>query len=142
MEDAGEEACTTARRTSLVRADDEPSAQRETESTRAAPRIGAIPVVAVLSEAPDWSRTGRSSIAAGAEMGLVLDFPSGERRAVEAKWSRVPRTTKGFHLAPEALAPDRCFLVSTGPDRYPVTDTVEAISLRELAAELLARRSP
>ena len=98
--------------------------------------------MAVLSEAPDWSRTGRSSIAAGAEMGLVLDFPSGERWAVEAKWSRVPRTTKGFHLAPEALAPDRCFLVGTGPDRYPVTDTVEAISLRELAAELLARRHP
>ena len=34
----------------------------------------------------------------------MLDFPSGERWAVEAKWSRVPRTTKGFHLAPEALA--------------------------------------
>ena len=70
----------------------------------------------------------------------MLDFPSGERWAVEAKWSRVPRTTKGFHLAPEALAPDRCFLVGAGPDRYPVTDAVEAIGLPELAAELLARR--
>ena len=57
-----------------------------------------------------------------------------ERWAVEIKWSRVRRTTKGFHLAREALAPDRCFLLGTGPDRYPVTDEVEAISLREVAA--------
>ena len=71
----------------------------------------------------------------------MLDFPSGEQWAVEAKWSRVLRTTKGFHLAREALAPDRCFLVGTGPDRYPVTDTVEAISLRELAGELHTRGS-
>ena len=38
------------------------------------------------------------------------------RWAVEIKWSRVPRPTKSFHLAREALAPDRCFLVAAGPD--------------------------
>ena len=94
----------------------------------------------LLAAAPDRTRAGFFRTAAGAEMDLVLDFPSGERWAVEIKWSRVPRTTKGFHLAREALAPDRCFLVGTGPGRYPVTDTVEAISVRELAGELLARR--
>ena len=67
---------------------------------------------------------------------------TGVRRwAVEIKWSRVPRPTKGFHFAREALAPDRCFLVGAGPDRYLVSDEVEAIGLRELAVELLARRS-
>lgn len=71
----------------------------------------------------------------------MLDFPSGERWAVETKWSRAPRPTKGFHLAREALAPDRCFLVGTGPDRYPVTNEVEAIGLRELTAKLLTRRA-
>ena len=96
----------------------------------------------LLAVAPERTRAGFFRTAAGAEMDLVLDFPSGERWAVEVKWSRVPRTTKGFHLAREALKPDRCFLVGTGPDRYPVTDEVEAISLRELAAELLARTSP
>lgn len=96
----------------------------------------------LLAVAPDRTRAGFFRTAAGAEMDLVLDFPSGERWAIEIKWSRVPRTTKGFHLAREALAPDRCFLVGTGPERYPVTDAVEAIGLRELAAELLARKSP
>ena len=44
------------------------------------------------------------------------------RWAVEIKWSRVPRPTKGFlvgagpDFAREALAPDRCFLVGAGPD--------------------------
>ena len=96
----------------------------------------------LLAAAPDRTQASFFRTAAGAEMDLVLDFPSGERWAIEIKWSRVPRTTKGFHLAREALVPDRCFLVGTGPDRYPVSDDVEAISLRELAAELLARRSP
>ena len=96
----------------------------------------------LLAAAPDRTQASFFRTAAGAEMDLVLDFPSGERWAVEIKWSRVPRTTKGFHLAREALAPDRCFLVGTGPDRYPVSDEVEAIGLRELAAELLARRTP
>ena len=94
----------------------------------------------LLAAARDRTQASFFRTAAGAEMDLVLDFPGGERWAVEAKWSRVPRPTKGFHLAREALAPDRCFLVGTGPDRYPVTDGVESISLHELAAELLARR--
>ena len=91
----------------------------------------------LLAVAPDRTQAGFFRTAAGAEMDLVLDFPSGGRWAVEIKWSRVPRTTKGFHLAREALNPDRCFLVGTGPARYPVSDGVEAITLRELAAELL-----
>ena len=95
----------------------------------------------LLAAAPARTHASFFRTAAGAEMDLVLDFPSGERWAVEAKWSRVPRTTKGFHLARAALAPDRCFLVGTGPDRYPVTDEVEAISLRELAGELLTQRT-
>ena len=96
----------------------------------------------LLAAAPERTAAGFFRTAAGAEMDLVLDFPGGERWAVEIKWSRVPRTTKGFHLAREALAPDRCFLVGTGPDRYPANDDVEAISLRELATELLARNLP
>ncbi len=95
----------------------------------------------LLAAAPDRTQASFFRTAAGAEMDLVLDFPGGERWAVETKWSRAPRPTKGFHLAREALAPDRCFLVGTGPDRYPVNDKVEAIGLRELAAELLARSS-
>ena len=50
-------------------------------------------------------------------------------------------THQGLPTAGEELAPARCFLLGTGPDRYPVGNEVEAIGLRELAAELLARRA-
>ena len=90
----------------------------------------------LLAAAPDRTHASFFRTIAGAEMDLVLDLPNGKRWAVEIKWSRVPRPTKGFHLAREALAPDRCFLVGSGPDRFPVSDEVEAIGLRELAAEL------
>ena len=90
----------------------------------------------LLAAAPDRTHASFFRTIAGAEMDLVLDLPNGKRWAVEIRWSRVPRPTKGFHLAREALAPDRCFLVGSGSDRFPVSDEVEAIGLPELAAEL------
>ena len=69
----------------------------------------------LLAAAPDRTQASFFRTAAGAEMDLVLNFPDGERWAVETKWSRVPRPTKGFHLARVALAPDRCFLVGYRP---------------------------
>ena len=93
----------------------------------------------LLAVAPEGIRASFFRTAAGAEMDLVLDFPNGDRWAVEIKWRRVPRPTKGFHFARAALEPDRCFLVGSGSERYPVTDEVEAIGLRELATELQAR---
>ena len=53
-----------------------------------------------------------------------------------------PRITKGFHLAREALAPDRCFLVGTGPDRYPVTAAFEAIGRQEPTVALRVPGAP
>lgn len=61
------------------------------------------------------------------------------RSAVESKRNYVPRTTKDFHATREALAPDRCFPVGTGPARCPVSDDIEAIGLRELASDPLVR---
>ena len=93
----------------------------------------------LLAVVPDRTAASFFRTAAGAEMDLVLDLPGGERWAIEAKWARVPRPTKGFHLARGALAPDRTFLVGTGPARASRDDGVEVIPLRDLAAALAAR---
>ena len=74
--------------------------------------------------------------AAGAEIDLVLDFPRGERWAVEVKRSSAPRPERGFHQARADLEPDRSFVVHPGTDRWPMGDGVEAISLVELCEEL------
>ena len=44
----------------------------------------------------------------------------------------------GFPLAFQDIAVDRAFLVYPGSERYPKGEGVEAIGLRDLAAELAA----
>jgi predicted AAA+ superfamily ATPase len=72
----------------------------------------------------------------GAEVDLILTWPSGIRWAVEIKRSLVPKLTRGFHSAWTDLEPDHGFLVYPGSDRYPVDDQVEVISLESLLLEL------
>lgn len=74
--------------------------------------------------------------AGGAEIDLVLDFPGGERWAVEVKRSSTPRLERGFYQGRADLEPDRSFVVHPGADRWPMGDGVEAISLQELCADL------
>ena len=73
--------------------------------------------------------------AAGAEVDLVLELPG--RRSpwiIEIKRSLSPRLGKGFHHAREDVRPERTFVVYAGEDRYPVSEEVEAIGLREMVA--------
>jgi len=69
----------------------------------------------------------------GAEIDLVLDFPGGERWAIEIKRSLAAKMSRGFHLALADLQPSRAFVVHAGDDRYPLSKAVEAIGVRELA---------
>lgn len=74
-------------------------------------------------------------------MDLVLDFPQGERWAMEIKLGLSPALQKGFHQANADLQPDRSFVVCSGEERYPLSHSVEAIGLRELSAMLVQRES-
>ncbi|MBK5968789.1 MULTISPECIES: ATP-binding protein [Thiorhodovibrio] len=73
---------------------------------------------------------------AGAEIDLVLEHNDGTRWAIEIKRGLAARVERGFHQACEDLRPERAFLVHAGDDRYPLSEQLEAISLRELMAEL------
>ena len=76
---------------------------------------------------------------AGAEIDLVIEHDDGTRWAIEVKRSLSARVSRGFHLACADLKPARAFVVHAGDDRYPVSETLEAVSVRALAAELRAR---
>lgn len=93
----------------------------------------------LIAAAPPRSLATFFRTAAGAEVDLVLDLPGGGRWAVEVKRSSAPRVERGFHLAIEDIAADRAFLVHGGADRYPKSDRIDAISLRELAQDLARR---
>lgn len=74
--------------------------------------------------------------AAGAEVDLVIDFPVGERWAIEIKRSLTARMSRGFRTALTDLKPTRSFVVHAGTERYPLSDTVEAVGLQELALDI------
>ena len=72
---------------------------------------------------------------AGAEIDLVIEV-RGELLAIEIKCTASPKLSRGFHNACEDLLPAKAFFVYGGTERYPLTDTVEAIGLEALMAEL------
>lgn len=74
----------------------------------------------------------------GAEIDLLLAWPDGSLWAVEVKRSLSPKVERGFHAACEDLAPIRKFVVYPGSERYRIAPDIEAISLAELAAEVVA----
>jgi len=74
---------------------------------------------------------------AGAEVDLVIDFGGKRGRwAIEIKRGLAPKPRRGFFHAHADLKPRRSFVVHSGADRFPLGDGIEAIGLRELAAEI------
>jgi hypothetical protein len=55
---------------------------------------------------------------------------------MEIKRSLVAKPARGFYHAREDLKPTRSFVVHAGPDRYPIAEGVEAISLPALMQDL------
>jgi predicted AAA+ superfamily ATPase len=91
----------------------------------------------LIAASPNGTRASFYRTSAGAEIDLLLEL--GGRRgtwAVEIKKSLTPTTDKGFHIALADLKPDKAFVVYAGTERYPKAEGIEAIGLRELAAEL------
>ena len=56
---------------------------------------------------------------------------------MEIKRGLSPVLTRGFHLAREAVQPDRSFVVYSGRDRYPKVEGVEVVGLHALARDLV-----
>jgi predicted AAA+ superfamily ATPase len=65
----------------------------------------------------------------GAEVDLVLEFPGGEKWAIEIKRNSAPSLSKGFYAGCEDIKADKRFVVYSGTDRFSMGDDVTAISL-------------
>ncbi len=75
----------------------------------------------------------------GAEVDLVLDWPGGERWAVEIKRSLAPTVERGFHSALADLEPERALVVYPGEERYQIRSSIEAIGVAEMCQQAQAR---
>jgi len=94
----------------------------------------------LLSVAPYPTRASFYRTSAGAEIDLILELPDGEKWAIEVKSGLGPKLTKGFHHSLQDINPDQSFVVYAGSERYPITETSDAVSLAELALELSEQR--
>jgi uncharacterized protein len=76
---------------------------------------------------------------AGAELDLLLEWPDGDRWAIEVKRSLDPRPGRGFYHACEDVSPSDRFVVYPGADTYPLASDALAIALVDLARRVTAR---
>lgn len=94
----------------------------------------------LLSAVPFGTHASWYRTTGGAELDLILDLPgSAHPWAIEIKYGRAPRPSRGFWSALEDVAPEQAFVVHSGEDRYPLREGVEAIGITELAGMLAAR---
>jgi uncharacterized protein len=93
-------------------------------------------VESLLASAPNRTAASFYRTAAGAEIDLVLEIPKQGTWAIEIKRGLSPGVTRGFHSACQDIEPSRRFVVYPGRDRYPISDGLEAIGLREMACTL------
>lgn len=88
----------------------------------------------LLALAPERTRAGFYRTGAGAEIDLLLQLPGRIKPwAIEIKYGLSPKPSRGFHEAIRDLNVEKAFVVYSGEERYPLSETTEAISLRELS---------
>ncbi len=78
----------------------------------------------------------------GAEIDLLLNWPSGESWAIEVKRSLTPKVERGFHSACEDLQPTRKLVIYPGDEPFPLGHGVQAMPLATLCHELALRAYP
>ena len=93
----------------------------------------------ILSVVPRRTLASFYRTSAGAEIDLVLDMgPKHGIWGIEIKRSEAPTVSKGFYNALEDIQPNKAFIVYSGQERYPKTDSIEVISLGEMIKDLQA----
>jgi uncharacterized protein len=92
----------------------------------------------LIGAAPARTEASFYRTATGDEIDLLLELPGATTWAIEIKRSTAPRAEKGLHAAIAAVEPSKTFICYSGHERYPKGGGIEAISVRELAQELLA----
>lgn len=78
----------------------------------------------------------------GAEVDLLLNWPSGECWAIEVKRSLAPKVERGFHSACEDLQPTRKLVIYPGDEPFPLGHGVQAMPLAVLCHELASSAHP
>jgi uncharacterized protein len=90
----------------------------------------------IISAAPQGTEAFFYRTSAGAEIDLVLALPGNQLWAIEIKRSMLPKVEKGFYIASDDIKPTARFVVYPGTERFHLSGQIEAISVREIVAQL------
>ena len=90
----------------------------------------------ILNTAPQGVQGYFYRTSGGAEIDLLLSWPSGELWAIEIKRSLNPKIERGFYSACADLNPTRKFVVYAGQEQYRLAEDITVISLVEICKRL------
>ena len=90
----------------------------------------------ILNTAPQGVQGYFYRTSGGAEIDLLLNWPSGELWAIEVKRSLNPKIERGFYSACADLNPARKFVVYPGQEKYRLAEDITVISLVEICKQL------
>ncbi|OYT88837.1 MAG: ATPase [Burkholderiales bacterium PBB3] len=93
-------------------------------------------IESLLAVAPTDASASFYRTHAGAEIDLLLTWPSGDHWAIEIKRSMTPKVERGFHNACEDLKPVKKWLIYPGSEGYPMQDGIEAMPLEDAMRKL------
>ncbi|MCF8156846.1 MAG: ATP-binding protein [Rhodoferax sp.] len=96
----------------------------------------------LLNCAPTMAQAHFYRSSGGAEIDLLLTWPSGTMWAIEIKRSLSPKVERGFHAACADLSPARKLVVYPGAEVFPLGNDVQAVPLHALCAQLSKVRTP
>ena len=90
----------------------------------------------IMSGVPAHASCAYYRAVTGAEIDLVLELGGGEVWAIEIKRSSAPKVSHGFLAACEDVHPSRRIVVHGGDESHPLRHGVEALTVRDICAEL------
>jgi predicted AAA+ superfamily ATPase len=75
----------------------------------------------------------------GAEIDLILTFPTNEKIGIEVKWSAAPKVTAGTYEAMKDLKLEELYVVSPTSDSFFLQKSIQVINVKTLIAIILKK---
>ena len=93
----------------------------------------------ILANIPNYTKASFYRTATGVELDLLLEMGGKQGKwAIEIKRGLSPKKEKGLMSALEDLETDRVYIVYSGQESYPLSATIQVISLQELVQEAMS----
>ncbi len=92
----------------------------------------------ICQQLPASAQTFFYRTSAGAEIDLIIQWPSGKLWAIEMKRSATPKLERGFYVACTDIKPEKKFVICPSVETYRIGEDITAISLQKFCDEIMS----